>query len=287
LISLIRHDKIRLNEVQVWNYVLEWGIAQNSRLSSDPSNYSNDDFNVLKNTLEKCIPFIKFINLTSREFLNNVFPYRKILPNELYIDLLKLFLNSNYRPSTKKIKFIDSKIITIQHVELISKWIDRLDITDKSKNLYEFKLIHRGSRDGFTPEKFHEICDNKSRTVTVIKVKGSDEILGGYNPIKWESRSAIRKGEYSKTKDSFIFSFNSKKDIKNHILSRVVNEEYAIDNFLSYGPSFGHYDLRLRGNVSSFDNCVNYCIKESYEKKIRKTEDYFSIEEYEVFQIIN
>jgi hypothetical protein len=132
LISLVQHDN-QMSEVQVWNYVLKWGIVQNSGHSSDLSSYSNDDFNALKNTLEECIPFIKFRNLTSREFLNNVIPYRKILPNELYIDLLKLFLNNNYKPPIKKAKVIDSKIITIQHAELISKWIDGLEITDELK----------------------------------------------------------------------------------------------------------------------------------------------------------
>ena len=41
---------------------------------------------------------------------------------------------------TKEIKLrtIDSKIITCQHVELISKWIDRLEITDKLTSSYDF-----------------------------------------------------------------------------------------------------------------------------------------------------
>jgi hypothetical protein len=159
-------------------------------------------------------------------------------------------LDNDYNPSkkskqqsikeTKKagLKNINSKIITTQHAELISKWIDRLEITDELKNLYEFKLIFRGSRDGFTPERFHEICDNKSRTVTVMKVKYNNEILGGYNPIKWESRKCEKyDSEYSRTKDSFIFPFN-KKDIKNHTLSRIKDEKYAIDNYFAFGPSF-------------------------------------------------
>ncbi|RGB40428.1 hypothetical protein C1646_663895 [Rhizophagus diaphanus] len=95
--------------------------------------------------------------------------------------------------------------MTIQHAELISKWIDRLEITDELKNSYEFKLILRGSRDGFTPEKFHEICDNKSPTITIIKVKDSDEILGGYNPTIWKSRTYTmtytRGSEYDKKKN--------------------------------------------------------------------------------------
>ena len=51
LIALIRHDNLQMSEVQVWEHVLKWGIAQNPELSSDPSSYSNDDFNALKNTL--------------------------------------------------------------------------------------------------------------------------------------------------------------------------------------------------------------------------------------------
>ena len=81
LVSLIQHDNLRMNESQVWEYVLRWGIAQNPELPSDPSSYSNDDFDTLKSTLQQCtIPFIKFIKFTSKEFLNRVYPYKKIIP---------------------------------------------------------------------------------------------------------------------------------------------------------------------------------------------------------------
>src|SRR5581483_4163456 len=76
----------------------------------------------------------------------------------------------------KKTSNIYSKIITLKQAELISKWIKR---TSKLTSSFKFKLILRGSRDGFTADKFHKVCDNKSRTLTIIKVKGSNEILGG------------------------------------------------------------------------------------------------------------
>ncbi|PKC57026.1 hypothetical protein RhiirA1_541818 [Rhizophagus irregularis] len=298
LISLIQHDKIKMSKVQIWEHILKWGIAKNPGLSSDSSSYSNDDFNALRNALQQLIPLIKFTEFTSREFLNEVYPYKKIIPDEMCENLVKYFLDHDYVPRKKSeqqtiretkiisLKSIVSKIITIQHAELISKWIDRLEITDELKNSYEFKLILRGSRDGFTPRKFHEICDNKSHTISIIKVKGTNEIFGGYNPIMWESRTYIpgSDGEYSKTKDSFIFSFNNKIDIKNHILSRVEEEKYAIDNYCSCGPSFGRKDLKIGGN--SFNKHFSYCERSSYEKPIRKTGNYFAIEEYEVFQII-
>ena len=49
-----------MSEVQAWEHMLKWGIAQNPELSSDPSSYSNDDFYAQKSTLKQCITFIKF-----------------------------------------------------------------------------------------------------------------------------------------------------------------------------------------------------------------------------------
>ncbi|RGB37515.1 hypothetical protein C1646_756749 [Rhizophagus diaphanus] len=294
LITLVENDNLQMSDIKIWEHVLKWGIAQNPGLSSDPSSYSNDDFDALKNTLQRCIPFIKFIKFSSKEFLDKVYPYKMIMPVKLYENLIQWFLNNDYNPSNKleprmvkeiickmnnndynpnskassksesqtiKGINIDSKIITIQHAELISEWVDKLeteDKMDKTKNFYEYKLIFRGSRDGFTPKKFHEICDNQSLTVAIIKVKDSNEILGGYNPIAWKSM--------------------------------FVNEKVnAINYWARYGPSFGNGDLMIYGGAGNSDfnnNYYNYCKKRSYEKNIRGTEDVFSVEEYEVFQII-
>ncbi|GET60381.1 BTB/POZ protein [Rhizophagus irregularis DAOM 181602=DAOM 197198] len=178
---------------------------------------------------------------------------------------------------------IDSIIIKIQHAELISKWIDRLEITDKAENLYEFKLIYRGSRDGFNAYRFHDYCDNKSHTIAILKVKDRDEILGGYNPIEWKSEG------FGVTNDSFIFSFKNNENIEDYLLSRVKDKEHAINYSGLFGPSFGESDLTLLGvtcyifDGKTFNKC--YCKKSSYERFIRNSEDEFLIEEYEIFQI--
>jgi hypothetical protein len=112
-------------------------------------------------------------------------------------------------------------------------------------------------------------------------VKDSNGVLGGYNPIVWKSSG------YSITKDSFIFSFLNKENIKDYIISRVKDEKYAINNTSIFGPSFGAGDLILRGGTNyNFKNNKNNCKNNSYEKIIRKTEGAFSVEEYEVFQIM-
>jgi len=47
---------------------------------------------------------------------------------------------------------------------------------------------------------------NTIQLVTFIKMKGTGEILGGYNPIIWASSGGW---SWSNTKDSFIFSFKN------------------------------------------------------------------------------
>ncbi|GBC09336.1 hypothetical protein RclHR1_08780007 [Rhizophagus clarus] len=287
LIQIIQNDDLQMREIQVWEHVLKWGIAQNPELPSDSTNFSKNDFDILKNTLQQCIPFIRFYNLTSKEFSDNVLPYKKILPKELYTDLLKTFLNLHpySRPSGKSKPrnyivdpeiIIDSKIITNQQAVLISKWIDKLDITNELTSYYEFKLIFRGSLNEFSIREFHEMCDHKPHTVIIAKVENSNEILGGYNPVEWKSAKS-----YGSTKDSFIFSFEN-SSTEDYILSRVKSEISATWNDCNCGPYFGGGDFVL---YNFYDNYNSYCRKKHYEKPIRKSRDIFTVKEYEVFQI--
>ncbi|GBC23747.2 carbohydrate-binding module family 13 protein [Rhizophagus irregularis DAOM 181602=DAOM 197198] len=202
-------------------------------------------------------------------------------------DIIKILIAANElnqsdnKPESKIItkeinsKSIDSKIITFQHAELISKWINRLENTDKMNSPYEFKLILRGSRDGFSPRKFHKICDYQPHTISIIKVKDSDEIFGGYNPIIWKSDH----GSFGTTKDSFIFSFKNKENVEENILSRAKYEEYAICNDSNFGSAFGCYEFVLCGGDNMGAETVCYGSVGEFSKS--------SVEEYEVFQIMN
>jgi hypothetical protein len=71
LTTLIQHDNLQISGVQVWEYVLKWGIgriAQNPELPSDPSNYSKDNFNALTNTLQSCIPLLNLLISLPKNF---------------------------------------------------------------------------------------------------------------------------------------------------------------------------------------------------------------------------
>ena len=187
LISLIKRDDLQMKEIEVWEHVLKWGLAQNPTLIPDPKSWSDDDFKTMKNSLQDCLPLIRLFCLTPKEFSHKVRPYQKLLNQQLYEDLLNFYLDpdsvSTYnvlRPREIKIT-IDSQIVDSNIVSTISKWIDKKVIdNDNYMKLYlpyKFELLLRGSRDGFTPKKFHELCDGKLNIVTFIKVKRTEEFL--------------------------------------------------------------------------------------------------------------
>ena len=139
-------------------------------------------------------------------------PYNAILSNDLYQDLSRYHLKSNWQPKFNNLTprailniSIDSKLINSDQAKLICSWIqgnNENKITDKFKKAYyEFQLLTRGSRDGFTGEVFHKMCDNKGPTVTVLRLKNETTIFGGYNPHNWDQS----KAKFETTSDSFIF----------------------------------------------------------------------------------
>ena len=77
------------------------GFSENPELPSDPKSFSKEDFKSLKDTLQRCISFIRFHNLTSKEFMDKVLPYKKIFPKELYNELLKDFMDNDSVPIKK------------------------------------------------------------------------------------------------------------------------------------------------------------------------------------------
>src|ERR1051325_2285229 len=93
-----------------------------------------------------------------------------------------------------------------EHIPLFSSWIDKKGSShyNKKNNPYKFNLLYRASRDGNTAKAFHEKCDNKGATIVVTKIKNSEQIVGGYNPLFWDSSISCKS-----TFDSFIYSFTT------------------------------------------------------------------------------
>ncbi|CAJ0913540.1 18591_t:CDS:2 [Entrophospora sp. SA101] len=205
------------------------------------------------------------------DYFKKVFPFKRILPKSLKKDIYGYFLSANYRPKSiilpPRISPIDSTIVTNKHASMIEFWMQNLinsnitigttiinnsnpinPITNHgthSKRLdYDWNLLFRASRDGFTSGDFHSKCDNKGSSIVLIKMRGHPQIIGGYNPVGWYTS---RCG-YHPTEDSFIFSMNF--DENNNFdkcckLNRVKNSNFAIYHDPSRGPTFGYPDLSI------------------------------------------
>ena len=75
--------------------------------------------------------------------------------------------------------FEESWILTNEeHRSVLNGWL--------SLQEGKWKLLFRGSRDGFQAETFHSKCDNKGPTVTIVK-RGNN-IFGGFTEISWNSK---------------------------------------------------------------------------------------------------
>ncbi|RHZ72250.1 hypothetical protein Glove_243g46 [Diversispora epigaea] len=216
------------------------------------------------------------VNLTKKPTIN----LTKVLP-------INLTQEPPARVLPQQVNEPFSTIINQEHAAIISSWIDYQTTNYSStNNPYEFQLIFRGSKDGFAPGTFWDICDGYYNTIVVCKVKGTDEILGGYNPLAWNK---TKEFYYMKTNKSFIFSFKD-DNIQNPILSRVKNENHALKYYKNkdvYGPCFGLNGFKMKSKVSNFtQDKENQCwISNNYYEKSIRANDKFSIIDYEVLQV--
>jgi hypothetical protein len=283
-------------------------------------NFSSENFSNLEKTLHNLLPLIRFFNISSKDFYHKVWPFELILPKKLRQDLLSYYLTGE-EPEIKATRIspknLDSEIILPKHVILISKYIEEKNTNSTSSSLlpltilqpssylfkddginipYRFKLIYRGSRDGFSFESFHKNVDNRGPAIVFIKIAESYEIIGGYNPVGWYSY-----GNYIATGDSFIFSMididdddisllkldNEQQQSSEIILKISRVKPYFVDGAIfdtqSHGPCFGYGDIwfghKSRPRYGS-------CTKVYYEQNIRDDEEEFYVEEIEVFQIV-
>ncbi|RHZ60902.1 hypothetical protein Glove_350g39 [Diversispora epigaea] len=83
---------------------------------------------------------------------------------------------------TRNITFhLSTQIITDEHALEILSWIDKKETPYIENILYEFGLLIKGNRDGFN---IYAICDKVSKTIIVLKVDETGEIIGGNNSRK-------------------------------------------------------------------------------------------------------
>ena len=117
--------------------------------------------------------------------------------NQIQTDIkkyeLKLFLDKKCFLKIKKLSFYQDDIADFSILDnyLMKSSILTNDQAVELMKLCEFnndkkfKLIYRATVDGFGSKDFHRKCDNKGKTLTIIKEKNNSYIFGGYTEQTW------------------------------------------------------------------------------------------------------
>ena len=138
-----------------------------------------------------------------------------------------------------------SQIVSAEQYQLLKSW---LPAKYQSTPL---KLLYTGKRDGMNPTSFHQKCDGKGATITLIKCQThgqlEEHIIGGFLGESWESHD-----KYIESKEAFLFSVTN--NIKCPIASHMTDAAgYGASN---WGPTFGQgYDLAIKNDFSRLKIC--------------------------------
>ncbi|GBC17580.1 BTB/POZ domain-containing protein [Rhizophagus irregularis DAOM 181602=DAOM 197198] len=278
---LLKRDDLLLDEVVVWDNLIKWSFAQHPSIQQNVKKWNKEEITIMRRTLHKFIPLIRFYHITSEDFISKVDPFKALLPEDTIDNLLAFHMNSNkelnidlHPPRMPK---YDSIIINGSYFAILASWIEKKNhFYYNERNIpYNFNLLYRASRDGDTHADFHIKCDKKGATMVVIKITDSEQIVGGYNPLDWNSSNL-----WVSAKDSFLFSFTEKNNFQSAKVGYSNNNKYSIGYFSDHGVVFGT-DLYFYEGIWHSQKYNTHSYPEiGIPRKI------FEADDYEIFQVV-
>ncbi|CAI2181858.1 16197_t:CDS:2 [Funneliformis geosporum] len=247
-----------------------------SNKNNNTERLNQENFEALKNTLDQFIPLIRFVEISPKDFFDNVRPYKGAISNHIYEEIEEFYykktlpksINVSQRP--RKIQIgIESQIIKPGLANIITHWIERKDdINLLLKKMYKFELLYRSSQDGLSHITLRNKCNNHGSCLVLVQQQSTTKILGGYNPLGF----TLSNGGWQETRESFIFSFENDNDTTNMKISRAVDTQHAMyennANGFNFGSTFyminqsiylnytGVYDCSIVANSSLNSNFV-------------------------------
>jgi len=172
-----------------------------------------------------------------------------------------------------------SQLATPKHLLMIKQWLPE-------KYSFMPRLLYRASKDGMTQAKFHELCDGKGPTVTIIhcQFEGSpvSTLIGGFLDQSWHS-----EGKDIESEESFIFS------LKTGVKCPLIEKGIAAFGSKFSGPAFcGKNCYEIVVNNSSTKSFFTPDGNYQNSEKLVESEDYegsgkisFGVLDYKVFAL--
>ena len=154
----------------------------------------------------------------------------------------------------------------------------------------EFELLYRGTRNGFGADDFHRRCDNRGKTLVLIK-NSSGHVFGGFASVPWASSSETGK----KAPGSFLFTLTNMHGTQPTKFP-LNDENYgrAVYIYPERGATFGNgRDFCIVSGCNKNNSSYSYYPK-SYNDVVGKgrsvftsstSSDNFQVQEIEVFGV--
>ena len=192
-------NNIEIKKINTRGFEVNWKFEYN---------YSNLDKNKIKYMLEIRKENENFYQIYEGDKTNYI--VEKLSPNTNYeIKICAKYNDINgiwsdiYKVKTnlKDIDFDNNSLIIENNKEYentLKNWIN----PDKK---IKAELLYRLTRDGDLYKTFHEKCDNKGPTLTLIH-DTSNIKTGGYTPLSWDSNT-----KWKRDNETFIFNLTNKK----------------------------------------------------------------------------
>ncbi|GBC02017.1 hypothetical protein RclHR1_04410010 [Rhizophagus clarus] len=104
----LEREDLSLIEIKVWDNLIKWTHAKHPTIDTDTSKWSKEDSTLMKETISRFIPLIRFQDITSREFSHKILPYEDLLPKKLRHEILNSYLD----PNMKQVELLPSRFVS-------------------------------------------------------------------------------------------------------------------------------------------------------------------------------
>jgi len=280
LIRLISDTKLPLNEVVVFQSVLEWGKA---RCKSDESKRTDELRDVLKNAINH----VRFPLLSASELGAYVIP-SGVLDEKVMIRLFKyahgsteerLALDFPFPKGERAPDFnIPSRILKTCDKKVLRMFFS--EDRKKTPSPIKFTLLFDKQKDGGASTTFHQKVDNKGSTFLVFK--SGKNVFGAYVQQPWNTSSSYGSGK------AWLWSLVNPANEP----MKLIGSSNVTYNNSGYGPTFGAgHDLYCPNGFSGCSsNPSSYTqvapgYKGSFSNTTLTGSSSFNIDECEVFKI--
>jgi hypothetical protein len=153
----------------------------------------------------------------------------------------------------------------------------------------QWKVLYRGSVDGFGAADFHRKCDGHTDTLTIVK-STNGYVFGGYTKSVWD-----KSDNYKTEPGAFLFSLINSQKVPYRF--NCIQNDYNIRCNPNYGPTFGYgFDLYIATDANSNTNSyaklgTSYQLPAGYDLSSASSflagSKQFQINEIEVFTKID